>query len=379
MTNKEVKVECLGDKVHGLMVTRMYCDRIRNVLLPVCINNEEGGGKSTTSASTHTNNDTIAGIHGDDDFHTSTSSSWITCSQSTLETSKHGEASMSVDPNERCKEDQQQQQHSFLIPTKFEKGGRKQRTGYNLLMMKKTKISPVALLPIARQNISWVKVLTHRVFIDDDVKEKISDTDAGADLEKHTDIDIDLQDKVLHVLSQEVYHRLEAIIEKNMEIEERISSDIPIRIDVFPKAISEDTCRSLQQYAETIQPSNLLVDEDSFSGPLFLTKSQSKASYFISIVEVVSKKEYMFGVATREEYFNMNSKMNDHAANEVIVQAADGVGKDVGGAISDSYVPLSRAYYKLKQVFEDHASFISTCVETGGSGVDLGSSPGGCE
>lgn len=363
MTNKEVKVECLGDEVHGLMVTRMYCDRIRNVLLP--------------------GNDTIAGIdnsHGDVDFHTSTSSSWITCSQSKLETSKHGEASMSVDPNERCKEDQQQQQqqHSFLIPTKFEKGGRKQRTGYNLLMMKKTNISPVALLPIARQNISWVKVLTHRVFIDDDVKEKSSDTDAGADLEK-TDIDIDLQDKVLHVLSQEVYHRLEAIIEKNMEVEERISSDIPIRIDVFPKAISEDTCRSLQQYAETIQPSNSLVDEDSFSGPLFLTKSQSKAAYFISVVEVVSKKEYMFGVATREEYYNMNSKMNDHAANEVIVQAADGVGKDVGGAISDSYVPLSRAYYKLKQVFEDHASFIRTCVETGGSGVDLGSSPGGCE
>lgn len=197
MTNKEVKVECLGDEVHGLMVTRMYCDRIRNVLLP--------------------GNDTIAGIdnsHGDVDFHTSTSSSWITCSQSKLETSKHGEASMSVDPNERCEEDQQQQQHSFLIPTKFEKGGRKQRTGYNLLMMKKTKISPVALLPIARQNISWVKVLTHRVFIDDDAKEKSSDTDAGADLEKHTDIDIDLQDKVLHVLSQEVYHRLEAIIEK---------------------------------------------------------------------------------------------------------------------------------------------------------------------
>lgn len=356
MENKDAQVqaESLTNEVHGLMVTRLYCDRIRDALT-ICV------------ASTGTDDDSAS-----EKIWSSWTTRTVTESCLPLENEERP-----IPPTKRQKSDGAQhgngnvdQQESFIIPTPFEKGGRKQRTGYNLLMMKNVRISPAELSPIARQNISWVKVLTHRVFVESPIGGETETEQATRTRNGEKDTTF-----LLDSLAQELYSQFDKKIKDNS----LLLRDVPIRVDVFPKTIAETLCRSLQLHAENIEKSNTVIEGDAFSGPLYLTKSQSKATFVISIIQV-DDKEYMFGIATKDDHCKLNSKMNDKAASQVVVQAADKMGKDVGVRVvpcGNPFVPLSRAYYKLKQVFENQADFIEKCVTTGGSGVDLGSSPGG--
>jgi len=349
MSDIDIHVESLPNEeagTYGVMITRLYCDRIRNALT-------SNGGEST----------------------------WSTlrvCLDDEQETVNPPEKKLRYNESERTDKfkvnvngNVQEGNQWSVVPTQLEKGGRKERTGYNLFIVKNTTVSPADLPPMARRNISWVKSLTHRVFI--------RSQEAEAEVTQQAEIYTNLMDSLANAL----YNNLCKMIED----EEIDLFETPIRVDTFPKSIAEGVCRSLQRHAharasintnnDQYQPHSTIDDTDAFTGPLHLTKSQSRAAYTISIIESTPQKEYMFGIQTKDENWSkMNSRMNDNdSAKEVLIQAADPMGKDLQKC--ESHAPVSRAYYKLKQVFQDQRSFLEDCVAAGGSGLDLGSSPGG--
>jgi 23S rRNA C2498 (ribose-2'-O)-methylase RlmM len=73
----------------------------------------------------------------------------------------------------------------------------------------------------------------------------------------------------------------------------------------------------------------------------------------------------------------MSMKFNHEAADEIVVEAADSItGKDVMGNVEIT-TPLSRAYYKLDQVWHDYLENYPSLELHLGTGIDLGACPGG--
>ena len=278
-------------------------------------------------------------------------------------------------------------QSSILIPTVMEKGPRKSRTGYSLLVLQNCVMSPAALPPTARRQLSWAGRLSQRTEIKGSFGEEEQIVEVSTTGQKRTrsiervDERIDSYLEIIDTVTAEIWREL---TNKGFDIE----SDV-LRIDAHPKAINSNSyvCLAMQQSAKKVTPLTT-------NGPIKLALSASFATTVVSVV-FSSQKEALWGISTNKEHFEeLNQRLNDYATKEVAVEATDSKsGLDKSSLCElPSILPVSRAYYKLAQVFEDKNLLDKIASLRGiegkdnitkhvllshGSGLDVGASPGG--
>ena len=207
--------------------------------------------------------------------------------------------------------------------------GRKARNVYNLVFIENCTKSLTNLHPMARQNISWGVILTHEFKGDD-----------------------------MEVLGQELYAEL---MDQGFEFAKHC-----LRADTFPKELSAFICQSLQHAAGG--PSS----EDPYEGPITMTMSASKCTHVVSVIR--HETGYAWNVDDRETHFAAN--FNQSANDEILLEPTDSrTGNDLSSTDVAANVPVSRAYYKLRQVWDE--ILCNEITNISGVGVDLGASPGG--
>lgn len=235
-----------------------------------------------------------------------------------------------------------------IIPTEAVKGGRKDRRGYALLILQGV-VSEDALKnlsPIARQNISSGHHLTHRVM------KTTNTSDVGLTLYK-------------------------LLTERGFD-----ASNSQLRVNCFPKADTEAICLGLQQAAASKDADQSSIQ--AYEGAISMTLSASKSTHTLHLIREDmddGSSCYWIGLenAVTDEATAM-IKLNDHAAKEVIIEPVDqSTGKDVSSTpLTDPNAPVSRAYYKLHQVWEEVLDpLFSAAIRSKGTAFDLGAAPGG--
>jgi hypothetical protein len=219
-----------------------------------------------------------------------------------------------------------------VIPTPDHKGSRKDRTGFSLLVIHGAIMSPVDLPPMARKQISWVGNLTHR--------SSLVLNGRGNGTNK---MNVVPPSSNLNSIVQEIWHELTT---KTLYHAQR---DF-LRIDVHPKSYNSEI---ITAFTDMMHPT--LIN---------LAFSCSKVSHVVSIVvhsstsATTAMMEIIeWGISTSKEYFeDLNGKLNDYAKQEIRLVTDNDIDLSVNGEKKDDVpldMPVSRAYYKLAQVFED--------------------------
>jgi hypothetical protein len=229
-----------------------------------------------------------------------------------------------------------------VLNTQVLTGVSRARRGFVLLLVENVK-RPVELLPpMARQNVSWAGRITHQS-----------------------------HDKTL------IWSTMERGSSKggNQFVnEDKLRDSIQLRVDVYPRDKTEYICLALQTCcAKSLGRGE--VPTDPFEGPISMTMSASKCSHRLTVV--FAQNCYYWGLVDRtSDSAFMNTKLNHEAADEIMVEAADsGTGKEVKPDV-DVLLPLSRAYYKMEQVWHDYLMPEQDDLQLH-RGIDLGASPGG--
>jgi len=153
-----------------------------------------------------------------------------------------------------------------------------------------------------------------------------------------------------------------------------------LRVDVHPRTETERICRSLQQAAaaEATSPdtaSTNAADGDPFEGPIPMTMSATKCTH--RMVVIITDEDIYWGTMDKSipsDERLMLTRFNHQATEELLFQASKVCGAD-HTPNTDATIPLSRAYYKLDQVWHDIISQFTQVPLL--SGLDLGASPGG--
>jgi len=199
---------------------------------------------------------------------------------------------------------------------------------YIILFIENNLTDVKDLHPIARQCISWGVSLPHEF--------------RGSDMQ---------------VLGQEIYAEL---LKEGFDPVEDC-----LRAHTFPKELSSTLCRSLQQTAGG-------SCEDPYEGPINMTMSASKCTHVVSVIR--HETGYAWNVENTDSHFA--AKFNQRANGEILLEGTDSrTGKDKSSSIIPANIPVSRAYYKLSQVWDD--ILCQEITDLSGLGVDLGASPGG--
>eukprot|EP00985_Skeletonema_marinoi_P022951 scaffold14924_cov152-Skeletonema_marinoi.AAC.2 len=117
ITQTTMTMSSINEPCYGILCHRQYVDRVSNALLAI--------------------DDEWRTIDGKKEEVTPTSTT------------------PSVDQSSKC----------LLVPTSMEKGPRKSRTGYSLLVIQNCIMSPAQLPPTARRQLSWAGRLSHKTEI----------------------------------------------------------------------------------------------------------------------------------------------------------------------------------------------------------------------
>ena len=267
-------------------------------------------------------------------------------------------------PNRNC----------IVIPTPDEKGSRKDRTGFSLLVIHGAIMSPVDLPPMARKQISWVGNLTHQSSL--------------VVLEKENEITRtnNAPSSNLNSIVREIWHELTT---KSLYDAQRNF----LRIDVHPKSHNSEIIAAL---TDMMHPTliNLAFSSSKVSHVVSIVV-QSSASSLNGIQKNPPKMEIIeWGISTSKEHFDdLNGKLNDYAKQEIRLVTDNDLDLSVDGEKMDVApldMPVSRAYYKLAQVFDDDTLLkvmaaqqqpsndkSRTTMLSHGNGMDIGASPGG--
>mmetsp|Transcript_41158 Transcript_41158/g.86332 ORF Transcript_41158/g.86332 Transcript_41158/m.86332 type:complete len:510 (-) Transcript_41158:3-1532(-) len=255
-----------------------------------------------------------------------------------------------------------------VIPTREEKGPRKSRTGYSLLVFRGAVMSPVDLPPMARKQISWAGRVSHQLIL--------NGVNGGA--ENNSSVQ-----STVKSLSREIWMKLKQSFDEENGF---------LRIDVQPKSFNTEVCAIFTDVAN-----------ETTRNPIKMACSASKVSHVVNIIiqstsssdtEPPTAQTIFWGISNNGEHFErMNQRLNDYATNEVVMEGTCAkTGIDEGENVPWD-APVSRAYYKLAQVFEDdqllqliasprnkseNSDVVSPkSILSHGSGLDLGASPGG--
>ena len=279
----------------------------------------------------------------------------------------------------------------ILVPTSMEKGPRKSRTGYSLLVLQNCALSsPAQLPPTARRQLSWAGKLSHKTEIDSlssaaqeqsDIDTKIAGKKRTRSNEQEADVLSCSYTTVIDAVAKDIW---QALSDNGFDTDKDV-----LRIDVYPKTINSNSevCLGIQRAAKAA----CSCDTDT---PIKLALSASAVTVVVSVV-FTSQHTALWGIACNSEHFEkLNQRLNDFATKEVIVEATDsksGLDKSTSSSLSQD-IPVSRAHYKLAQVFEDENLLDKIaslrCIDgpgkdskhlllNHGSGLDVGASPGG--
>ncbi|KAL7484784.1 hypothetical protein ACHAW6_010402 [Cyclotella cf. meneghiniana] len=270
-----------------------------------------------------------------------------------------------------------------IVPLPDEKGRRKSRQGYSLMVIIGAHMSPARLPPMARRQISWACRLTHETYADDNSALSVSD-----EHKERSGVS-----SILISVAVEAWEQLVTVHSFSTE-------NCMLRLDVHPKRFHSEACNALQLAASGRVHSNF-TGHRSASGhneAIKLTHSAKNARNILSII-LCSPHQVYWGISTSKQHWNdLNQTINDHASKELVLVTTDSVtGLDVADQDVPYEIPVSRAYYKLFQVFEDGEILHSISQMHGfslnksmnaveipvdklmshGSGIDIGASPGG--
>lgn len=258
----------------------------------------------------------------------------------------------------------------ITVPIQEEKGRRKDRQGYNLMVIIGAVMSPAQLMHMARKQISWTGRLSHRTHT------RLS----GVENETGSN------QPILTSVVKEVWAQLVTLHRFDVNIHS-------LRLDVHPKRFNAEVCEAIQHVARM---NKTVVSSEN--DPIQLTYSATKARCVVSIIicasSELSKHQIYWGVSTSEQHWNeLNEKMNDNATREILLKTTDSItGLNVSSQHVPAETPVSRAYYKLAQIFEDRNTLEMISSMHGlknasvspidkllshGSGIDIGASPGG--
>ena len=269
------------------------------------------------------------------------------------------------------------------------KGRRKDRQGYICLVILRGAMSPAHLVPMARRQISWAGLLSHRTFCDVPEENATSSARETAPNNFHS---------IIKSAGLELWRQLLHLHGFNCDVDF-------LRIDVQPKTFNAEACNALQCAAATGDISADSISGSREDGPIKLTHSATNAKFIVTIVvcpfspnsneqsHQTQKYNIYWGISNSNQHWNdLNQRMNDNATKEIILKTTDSVtGLDISKEIAAPEIPVSRAYYKLAQVFNDidNLKMISCLRDSNAgdihvekllshaSGLDIGASPGG--
>jgi 23S rRNA U2552 (ribose-2'-O)-methylase RlmE/FtsJ len=257
----------------------------------------------------------------------------------------------------------------ITIPLQEEKGRRKDRQGYTLMVIVGAAMPPAKLMHMARKQISWAGRLSHRTRSDVSRLENVMHSNHD-----HT---------IMASVGEEVWKQLCTIHGFDVDVDS-------LRFDVHPKSFNVEACKAIQQAAAKSKGKEL-----SEGGLIKLTYSATKARCVIAMIvrqlSGTSIFDIYWGISTGQQHWNeLNQTMNDNATKEILIETTDSVtGLDITKQITiPSETPVSRAYYKLDQVFDDRDNLhVISCLHgsdcsvdmllSHGAGIDIGAAPGG--
>ncbi len=276
----------------------------------------------------------------------------------------------------------------LLVPTSMEKGPRKSRTGYSLLVLQNCIVSPAQLPPTARKQLSWSGRLSHKTEIkspsvteEQTIENNITGKKRTRSNEHKEDDQNDSYLSIINTVAAGIWKELTSNV---FDIDKEV-----LRIDAHPKTVNSNSevCLALQRCAKA----EISCASDN---PIKLALSASAVSTVVSVV-FTSQQVAFWGIAPNKQHFEeLNQRLNDYATKEVNVEATDcksGLNHSSTCQLS-SETPVSRAFYKLAQVFEDENLLDKIASLRGidtsgkdskhsllnhGSGLDVGASPGG--
>ena len=227
------------------------------------------------------------------------------------------------------------------------------RRGYVLLLLNGVQQSICSSMPaMGRQNISWIGRISHHYT-------SISKVDSD-----------DYATLLWETLVQQGFDTSTG------------SKDL-LRIDCHPREEIEATSRHLQHAAAAREKSPRLLSESEQNnpfecGPIEMTPSRSKCTHRLTVIKVESG--IYWGVETRKhDHELMSVSLNNEASSECSVVPNDQkTGKEINDNIPLLTAPLSRAYYKLEEIWKDYLQpHAATLRLDEGVGLDIGASPGG--
>jgi len=265
----------------------------------------------------------------------------------------------------------------IVIPLPDEKGARKCRIGYSLLVIEGAVMSPAYLPPMARKQISWAGELFHRF---SSVSNTIDSNNS------YTESEINGNNDETGVCLQSNLKTIIPEIWKKLAKESYDAENEYLRIDVHPKSFNTVVCNN---FTAEVKPKSIK-----------LACSASKVSRFVTMIIQSTSENHVniyWGTSRRKQHFeDLNQRLNDNATGEIIIHSTShkrpGKDSQIDDEGDDDTVqwdtPVSRAYYKLAQVFEDDSLLrMLTVTQQGndnisktilsGAGVDIGASPGG--
>jgi len=269
-----------------------------------------------------------------------------------------------------------------LLDTTELTGTSNHRRGYVLLLLqvRDDRRFP-KLSPMARQNMAWVGRITHRAMI----TSSSSCSNPSA---------LSQECSTTNTIGSLIWN--ESISQNKANLENMV-----IRVDCHPKTRTEDICFQLQQAALANFPNfdNSTIIDPAYDGPIAMTASASKCTHRLTIVCCCNNDEnnkqegadeeknwadcYYWGLVDRSSPVVTDLKLNSEANCDLrITPTAKYPSTADVQPNTDPAAPLSRAYYKLHQVWQDRFwidddNSSSECWWQGKVGLDLGASPGG--
>ena len=301
--------------------------------------------------------------------------------------------------NTADKNDSHVQKKMSVMDTTETSGMSHERRGHLVALMEDIARPIHTMSAMARQNICWVMKLTHQTII--------------ASSNATTPGSIPMEE-----IAQQIFGTLPVNAIPLVDSNDTNNNKQSLRVDVYPKKYTDGICLGLQHAFYDSKTKSQSAEEAKarpevpYEGPISMTRSASKCSHRLSIIvtassitashddgdvqndktaDPLSKSNTLrvcWGWADRSEPDDKNImelRCNEFGAQDISNVSPDHVtGGEIGGKVVSLETPLSRAYYKLDQVFEEilerpdsyEAKVLQTIQKLEASAADLGSAPG---
>lgn len=235
-------------------------------------------------------------------------------------------------------------------------GNSNARRGFLVVLFKDVKRPIDEISPMARQNMAWALKITHSL----------------------------QYEKSLFSTEEAINRIMDTLPIAEIPL---VGNDQALRVDVYPKSYIEDACLCLQRACHQKLPNSKGESPNNpFEGPIEMILSASKCSHRLAVIisetlDTSSVNVCWGWMDRRVDEGIMSVRVNKFASDEILlIPPVNDDGQDPEGVTSE--VPVSRAFYKLDQVWREmlvpnEQSTLSLIEQLKASAIDFGSAPGG--